>query len=232
MTVELLRTRRAHRIDFRALIGRDGHACYGQTEVTPRPDGRRACRRACPSSVRGRRGLAPRLRHATGPRCAFVHAGSAHELACDYHRRLRRLPWRLRRASRPGRRRYGYSRQVYPFGWLGVLSDTPPVADELIYARHERGFALCSMRSETRSRYYVQVPLHGARRGLVRRPLLGRTARAGSIPARRAALVTGALASRKASRRCAASSAEPMRFGACSWPAMPRISCRPPAPRG
>ncbi len=48
--------------------------------------------------------------------------------------------------------------RVYPFGWLGVLSETPPVADELIYASHERGFALCSMRSKTRSRYYVQVP--------------------------------------------------------------------------
>lgn len=47
--------------------------------------------------------------------------------------------------------------RVYPAGWLGVLSDTPPVSDELIYARHERGFALCSMRSMTRSRYYVQV---------------------------------------------------------------------------
>jgi p-hydroxybenzoate 3-monooxygenase len=47
--------------------------------------------------------------------------------------------------------------RVYPFGWLGVLADTPPVDDELIYARHERGFALCSMRSPTRTRYYVQV---------------------------------------------------------------------------
>ena len=51
----------------------------------------------------------------------------------------------------------GFER-VYPFGWLGVLVDQPPVAHELIYAHHERGFALCSMRSETRSRYYVQVP--------------------------------------------------------------------------
>lgn len=49
--------------------------------------------------------------------------------------------------------------RVYPFGWLGVLSRTPPVAPELIYARHERGFALCSMRSEHLSRYYVQVPV-------------------------------------------------------------------------
>ncbi len=49
--------------------------------------------------------------------------------------------------------------RVYPFGWLGLLSDTPPVNPELIYANHERGFALCSMRSATRSRYYVQCPL-------------------------------------------------------------------------
>lgn len=49
--------------------------------------------------------------------------------------------------------------RVYPFGWLGVLADTPPVHDELIYAQHERGFALCSMRSATRTRYYVQVPI-------------------------------------------------------------------------
>ncbi|KIC11911.1 4-hydroxybenzoate 3-monooxygenase [Leisingera sp. ANG-M1] len=49
--------------------------------------------------------------------------------------------------------------KVYPFGWLGVLSETPPVSDELIYARHERGFALCSLRSRVLSRYYIQVPL-------------------------------------------------------------------------
>lgn len=48
---------------------------------------------------------------------------------------------------------------VYPFGWLGLLADVPPVHDELVYAGHERGFALCSMRSRTRSRYYVQCPL-------------------------------------------------------------------------
>lgn len=48
---------------------------------------------------------------------------------------------------------------VYPFGWLGVMTDTPPVSDELIYVKHERGFALCSQRSAIRSRYYLQVPL-------------------------------------------------------------------------
>ena len=49
--------------------------------------------------------------------------------------------------------------KVYPFGWLGLLSDTPPVSHELIYVNSPRGFALCSMRSHTRSRYYLQVPL-------------------------------------------------------------------------
>lgn len=49
--------------------------------------------------------------------------------------------------------------RVYPFGWLGILADVPPCNHELIYSNHERGFALASMRSETRSRYYVQVPL-------------------------------------------------------------------------
>ena len=49
--------------------------------------------------------------------------------------------------------------RVYPFGWLGLLSRTKPVSPELIYAKHERGFALCSLRSPTLSRYYIQVPL-------------------------------------------------------------------------
>ncbi|WP_126173598.1 4-hydroxybenzoate 3-monooxygenase [Altericroceibacterium xinjiangense] len=49
--------------------------------------------------------------------------------------------------------------RVYPFGWLGILADVPPCSSELIYANHERGFALASMRSATRSRYYIDVPL-------------------------------------------------------------------------
>ena len=48
---------------------------------------------------------------------------------------------------------------MYPFGWLGVLSETPPLGDEIMYCKHERGFALASMRSRSRSRYYIQVPL-------------------------------------------------------------------------
>ncbi len=63
----------------------------------------------------------------------------------------------ISRRSIPEKARRDYER-VYPFGWLGILSETPPVDDELIYASHERGFALCSMRSNVLSRYYVQCP--------------------------------------------------------------------------
>jgi p-hydroxybenzoate 3-monooxygenase len=62
------------------------------------------------------------------------------------------------RASVPPERIRLYEK-TYPFGWLGVLSDTPPVSEELVYVSHERGFALCSQRSLTRSRYYLQCPL-------------------------------------------------------------------------
>ena len=55
--------------------------------------------------------------------------------------------------------RRAFHRRFYPFGWLGLLSDTPPVAEELIYTNHPRGFALCSMRSRTRSRHYLQCSL-------------------------------------------------------------------------
>jgi len=61
------------------------------------------------------------------------------------------------RASVPAAAIKTYER-LYPFGWLGILSDTPPVSEELIYVSHERGFALCTMRSRTRSRYYLQCP--------------------------------------------------------------------------
>jgi len=61
------------------------------------------------------------------------------------------------RASIPRNALMQYER-TYPFGWLGLMSDTPPVNDELLYVSSERGFALCSMRSHTRSRYYLQVP--------------------------------------------------------------------------
>lgn len=64
----------------------------------------------------------------------------------------------ISRKSIPKHKRREFER-AYPFGWLGVLSHTKPVSPELIYTKHERGFALCSLRSQTLSRYYIQVPL-------------------------------------------------------------------------
>ncbi len=65
------------------------------------------------------------------------------------------------RPSMPASRTQPFEK-IYPFGWLGILADVPPCNHEAIYANHERGFALASMRSATRSRYYIQVPLDEA----------------------------------------------------------------------
>ena len=88
------------------------------------------------------------------PRIIYEQNGQRMELICDfvagcdgYHG--------VARQSLPADKIKIFER-TYPFGWLGILSDVPPVNKELIYANHERGFALCSMRSHTRSRYYVQ----------------------------------------------------------------------------
>ncbi|MDJ0757306.1 MAG: 4-hydroxybenzoate 3-monooxygenase [Ardenticatenaceae bacterium] len=91
------------------------------------------------------------------PRLIFDKNGRHQEIVCDfvagcdgYHG--------VARQSVPGNQITLFEK-IYPFGWLGILSDVPPVQDELIYANHERGFALCSMRSPTRSRYYIQCDL-------------------------------------------------------------------------
>jgi p-hydroxybenzoate 3-monooxygenase len=91
------------------------------------------------------------------PMVRWVKDGRSQAVECDfiagcdgYHG--------VTRASVPPSAIRTFERE-YPFGWLGILSDTPPVDLELFYASHERGFALCSMRSTTRSRCYVQVPL-------------------------------------------------------------------------
>ena len=89
------------------------------------------------------------------PCVIFEQDGQTHELQCDfvagcdgYHGAARK--------SAPKNVLREFER-VYPFGWLGVLSETPPATEEVTYANHARGFALCSMRSHTRSRYYIQV---------------------------------------------------------------------------
>lgn len=91
------------------------------------------------------------------PSVTYSANGKSHKIYCDiiagcdgFHG--------VSRASVPERSITAFER-IYPVGWLGVLSDTPPVDDELIYVSHERGFALCSMRSKIRSRYYLQCDL-------------------------------------------------------------------------
>ena len=137
------------RIDFEALIGRHVMV-YGQTEVTR---DLMAVRQA-PTVYEAED---VELHDFDGrPSVTYRHNGLTHRIDCDfiagcdgYHG--------VSRASVPAAALTTFER-VYPFGWLGVLVDQPPVAHELIYAHHERGFALCSQRSPSRSRYYVQVP--------------------------------------------------------------------------
>jgi len=142
-----------HRIDFRSLTGGKTVTVYGQTEMTRdlmearEREGVLSIYEALDVSVHD---------FESNPRVRFRKDGAEHEIACDfiagcdgYHG--------VTRASVSGAVRT--FERVYPFGWLGVLADTPPVSEELIYCNHSRGFALCSMRSPTRSRYYVQCSL-------------------------------------------------------------------------
>jgi p-hydroxybenzoate 3-monooxygenase len=91
------------------------------------------------------------------PRLRYHKGGASHEIECDYIAGCDGFHGVSRQAI-PQEVIRIYDR-VYPFGWLGILADTRPVNHELIYANHERGFALCTMRSMTRSRYYLQVPV-------------------------------------------------------------------------
>jgi p-hydroxybenzoate 3-monooxygenase len=90
------------------------------------------------------------------PWLRYHKSGESHEIQCDFIAGCDGFHGVSRQAI-PQEVIRIYER-VYPFGWLGILSDTPPVNHELIYANSERGFALCTMRSMTRSRYYLQVP--------------------------------------------------------------------------
>jgi p-hydroxybenzoate 3-monooxygenase len=88
------------------------------------------------------------------PRIIYEQNGDQKELVCDFVAGCDGFHG-VARKSVPAEKITTFER-TYPFGWLGILSDVPPVREELIYANHERGFALCSMRSHTRSRYYIQ----------------------------------------------------------------------------
>ncbi len=150
--IELSFAGRRHRIDMKELTGGSVVTVYGQTELTKDlMDARDAMGGKI---VYEAEDVRPHDFDTDNPRLTYRKDGLQHEVSCDYiagcdgHQGVSRQ-------SVPQDALRTYER-VYPFGWLGVLSDTPPVSDELIYNNHERGFALCSMRSHTRSRYYIQ----------------------------------------------------------------------------
>jgi len=144
-----------HRIDLKALTGGKTVTVYGQTEVTR--DLMDAREHAGGHTVYEALDVSVHDFDTDRPRVRYRKDGVEHEIACDYIAGCDGFHG-VCRASVPAGAISSFER-VYPFGWLGVLSDTPPVSDELVYANHERGFALCSMRSHTRSRYYVQCAL-------------------------------------------------------------------------
>ncbi|MPZ12309.1 MAG: 4-hydroxybenzoate 3-monooxygenase [Kiloniellaceae bacterium] len=140
------------RIDLEGLTGGKTVMVYGQTEVTR---DLYAARDALDGMVIDEAAdVTPHDLESDSPYLTFEKDGAAERLDCDFvigcdgsHG--------ISRTAIPADRLQTFER-VYPFGWLGVLSATPPVNDELIYARHDLGFALCSLRGPGLSRYYVQ----------------------------------------------------------------------------
>ena len=152
---DLLFKGQRHRIDLQHLTGGKSVMVYGQTEVTRDLMDARAA--AGLPTVYEAQNVQVHGYDSDTPRVRFEKDGRTHEIACDFIAGCDGFHG-VCRASVPRSAITEYEK-VYPFGWLGVLSDTPPVHHELIYVNTPRGFALCSQRSTTRSRYYLQVPL-------------------------------------------------------------------------
>lgn len=146
---------RRHRIDLAGLTGGRRVTIYGQTEVTRDLMDARAAAGA--PTIYEAADVRLHDFDTDRPRVSWTQDRVRRELRCDFIAGCDGSHG-VSHASIPDSAVRRYER-VYPFGWLGLLSDTPPVSEELIYANHERGFALCSMRSRTRSRYYVQCSL-------------------------------------------------------------------------
>jgi p-hydroxybenzoate 3-monooxygenase len=145
---------RSVRVDLMGLTGKTV-SVYGQTEVTK--DLIDALLAARANLIHEVSGVAIEDFDREHPKVRYRHGNQNHELTCDfiagcdgYHG--------ICRQSVPQEAMRTFER-VYPFGWLGILADVPPSGHELLYSNHARGFALCSMRSLTRSRYYVQCGL-------------------------------------------------------------------------
>ena len=144
-----------HRIDLKGLTGGNTVVVYGQTEVTR--DLYDARDRMGGIVIHDAEDVTPHDLTTDRPYLTYRKGDEVERIDCDYVVGCDGFHG-VSRKSIPKDRITEFER-VYPFGWLGVLSRTKPVSPELIYARHERGFALCSLRSQVLSRYYVQVPL-------------------------------------------------------------------------
>ena len=152
--VELSFAGRRTRIALSELTG-SSVMVYGQTELTRDLMDHRASHSG--RTIYDAANVTPHDFDGSTPYVTFEKDGVTHRIDCDfiagcdgYHGPSR--------AAVEGRGLTTHE-MVYPFGWLGLMADIPPVHEELIYANHPRGFALCSQRSLTRSRYYIQVPL-------------------------------------------------------------------------
>ena len=144
-----------HRIDLTSLTGGQKVMVYGQTEVTKDlMDARQA---AGLTTIYETNDVEIHDFDSDHPSVSYEKDGQRHTINCDFIAGCDGFHG-VCRASVPSKSIQEFEK-VYPFGWLGVLSDTPPVHEELIYVNSTRGFALCSQRSTTRSRYYLQVPL-------------------------------------------------------------------------
>jgi p-hydroxybenzoate 3-monooxygenase len=144
-----------HRIDLQTLTGGKHVTVYGQTEVTR--DLMHAREAAGLTTVYEAQQVSLHDFDGSSPVVRYQHDGIEHQVECDFIAGCDGFHG-VSRASAPKRALQTFER-VYPFGWLGLLAETPPVSHELIYSNHERGFALCSMRSPTRSRYYLQCSM-------------------------------------------------------------------------
>ena len=152
---EMLYNGQRHRIDMNKLTGGKNVMVYGQTELTRDLMDARAA--AGLTTLYEAQHVAIHDFDTRKPRVTYEKDGQKFEIECDFIAGCDGFHG-VCRASAP-RSAIKEFEKVYPFGWLGLLSDTPPVHDELIYINSPRGFALCSQRSKTRSRYYLQVPL-------------------------------------------------------------------------
>lgn len=153
--VEIAADGKRYRIDLKGLTGGDEVICYGQTEITQ--DLMDARKSEGLETYYEASDVALHDVTESNPSVTFEYQGEQYTLNCDYIAGCDGF-YGVSRQTIPADKRTEHER-VYPFGWLGLLSDTPPVAEELIYCKSERGFALASRRSATRSRYYLQVPL-------------------------------------------------------------------------